>query len=237
MQVKRVEERLLARGILLEVDDSALDFLADRGYDPAFGATPAQPLRPSVLEATALSSAGLLLWAPTIHQLPCCWCIVCSCGTLYVSGIFACRCPSRQTDDSEGAGVCSRQGASFLPAVFRIPASLSAGSTSWLQQQSAGNSSRHPLSKSSAGPAATTVCPQEMLRGSFVEGDTVAVTISSGPDGRPAKLAFSRAAAGDGPPPAPVRDAEIIDAHSEVSGGEAGAAAAAGSAPAAASAA
>jgi ATP-dependent Clp protease ATP-binding subunit ClpA len=39
-QVKRVEERLLARGILLQVDDAALDFLADRGYDPAFGEGP-----------------------------------------------------------------------------------------------------------------------------------------------------------------------------------------------------
>jgi ATP-dependent Clp protease ATP-binding subunit ClpA len=39
-QVKRVEERLLARGILLRVDEPALDFLADRGYDPAFGARP-----------------------------------------------------------------------------------------------------------------------------------------------------------------------------------------------------
>ena len=37
-QVKRVEERLLARGILLRVDAAALDFLADRGFDPAFGA-------------------------------------------------------------------------------------------------------------------------------------------------------------------------------------------------------
>jgi C-terminal, D2-small domain, of ClpB protein len=36
-QVKRVEERLLARGILLRVDEAALDFLADRGFDPAYG--------------------------------------------------------------------------------------------------------------------------------------------------------------------------------------------------------
>jgi C-terminal, D2-small domain, of ClpB protein len=32
-----VEERLLARGILLRVDEAALDFLADRGFDPAYG--------------------------------------------------------------------------------------------------------------------------------------------------------------------------------------------------------
>ena len=42
----------------------------------------------------------------------------------------------------------------------------------------------------------TCLLVQEMLRGSFVEGDTVAVTVASGSDGRATGLAFCRAAAG-----------------------------------------
>lgn len=38
---------------------------------------------------------------------------------------------------------------------------------------------------------------QEMLRGSFVEGDTVAVTAATGSDGRVTGLAFSRVAVGE----------------------------------------
>jgi len=40
IQMKRVRERLEKRGIRLEVDDSAKEFLAQEGYDPVFGARP-----------------------------------------------------------------------------------------------------------------------------------------------------------------------------------------------------
>jgi hypothetical protein len=45
-------------------------------------------------------------------------------------------------------------------------------------------------------PSSLRLLLQEMLRGSFVEGDTVAVTVATGSDGRATGLAFSRAAAG-----------------------------------------
>ena len=40
MQVKKVEERLFSRGIALRVDEAAISYLAERGFDPAFGARP-----------------------------------------------------------------------------------------------------------------------------------------------------------------------------------------------------
>jgi len=40
IQVKRLEERLSDRKMALRISDSALDFLADVGYDPVYGARP-----------------------------------------------------------------------------------------------------------------------------------------------------------------------------------------------------
>lgn len=40
LQVGRVEERLVGRSIRLQLRPEAVDFLADRGFDPAFGARP-----------------------------------------------------------------------------------------------------------------------------------------------------------------------------------------------------
>ena len=40
IQLQRVRERLEKRGIRIEVDDSAKEFLAHEGYDPVFGARP-----------------------------------------------------------------------------------------------------------------------------------------------------------------------------------------------------
>ncbi|MCB1043396.1 MAG: ATP-dependent chaperone ClpB [Acidobacteria bacterium] len=40
LQIKEVNDRLKARNLTIELDPSALDFLAEAGYDPAFGARP-----------------------------------------------------------------------------------------------------------------------------------------------------------------------------------------------------
>ncbi|MDE3120146.1 MAG: AAA family ATPase, partial [Paracoccaceae bacterium] len=40
IQLRRLEKRLAARKIALELDDAALHWLADEGYDPVFGARP-----------------------------------------------------------------------------------------------------------------------------------------------------------------------------------------------------
>jgi ATP-dependent Clp protease ATP-binding subunit ClpB len=40
IQLKRLEKRLAARKITLELDTDALAWLADEGYDPVFGARP-----------------------------------------------------------------------------------------------------------------------------------------------------------------------------------------------------
>lgn len=39
-QVAKLGERLTPKGLSLALDDSALELLADRGFDPAFGARP-----------------------------------------------------------------------------------------------------------------------------------------------------------------------------------------------------
>jgi ATP-dependent Clp protease ATP-binding subunit ClpB len=40
LQLKDLESRLADEGLFLEVDEKALDILADEGYDPAYGARP-----------------------------------------------------------------------------------------------------------------------------------------------------------------------------------------------------
>ena len=53
-QAKRVAERLASRKIHLELEEDAVQFLADRGYDPAFGARPVKRVVQQLLE-TALA--------------------------------------------------------------------------------------------------------------------------------------------------------------------------------------
>ena len=38
IQVRKLIDRMAKQGIQLEVDDSALEVLAEKGYDPAYGA-------------------------------------------------------------------------------------------------------------------------------------------------------------------------------------------------------
>ena len=40
IQLKRLEKLLEERKITLKLDNDALDWLADKGYDPAYGARP-----------------------------------------------------------------------------------------------------------------------------------------------------------------------------------------------------
>ena len=44
LQIRELEERLLEKNINLLLDNSCLDWLADRGYDPIFGARPLKRL-------------------------------------------------------------------------------------------------------------------------------------------------------------------------------------------------
>ena len=44
LQIRELEERLLEKNINLLLDKSCLDWLADRGYDPIFGARPLKRL-------------------------------------------------------------------------------------------------------------------------------------------------------------------------------------------------
>lgn len=50
-QVGRVEERLAGRSIRLQLRPEAVDFLADRGFDPAFGARPVKRVVQRYLES------------------------------------------------------------------------------------------------------------------------------------------------------------------------------------------
>ncbi|MBD1909659.1 MULTISPECIES: ATP-dependent chaperone ClpB [unclassified Leptolyngbya] len=58
LQVKRLEERLTDRKMALRISDSALDFLADVGYDPVYGARPLKRAIQRELE-TAIAKAIL----------------------------------------------------------------------------------------------------------------------------------------------------------------------------------
>ena len=49
-QIKRVADRLSGRKIRLEVTEDAIEFLASRGYDPAFGARPVKRVVQQLLE-------------------------------------------------------------------------------------------------------------------------------------------------------------------------------------------
>jgi ATP-dependent Clp protease ATP-binding subunit ClpB len=40
LQIKRLEQRLSDRKLNLQISDSALDFIAEVGYDPVYGARP-----------------------------------------------------------------------------------------------------------------------------------------------------------------------------------------------------
>ena len=58
LQARRVEERLAAKKMHMELTDDAMDYLAERGYDPAFGARPVKRVVQQELE-TALAK-GIL---------------------------------------------------------------------------------------------------------------------------------------------------------------------------------
>jgi ATP-dependent Clp protease ATP-binding subunit ClpB len=58
LQADRVSKRLAERKMTLQLTDSAVDFLAERGYDPAFGARPVKRVVQQELE-TALAK-GIL---------------------------------------------------------------------------------------------------------------------------------------------------------------------------------
>ena len=44
LQFKQVQDMLAENGLNVELDQTALEYLADRGYDPAFGARPIKRL-------------------------------------------------------------------------------------------------------------------------------------------------------------------------------------------------
>lgn len=58
LQLDRVQQRLESRKIILEVSDAALDVIAERGYDPAFGA---RPIKRSIIAnvETPIAQKGL----------------------------------------------------------------------------------------------------------------------------------------------------------------------------------
>jgi len=58
IQMKRLEARLAARKITLDLDDSARKWLADEGYDPVFGA---RPLKRVIQRALQDQLAGMIL--------------------------------------------------------------------------------------------------------------------------------------------------------------------------------
>jgi len=58
IQMKRLEQRLSARKITLDLDDGARTWLADEGYDPVFGA---RPLKRVIQRALQDQLAGMIL--------------------------------------------------------------------------------------------------------------------------------------------------------------------------------
>ena len=55
-QAKKVSDRLASRKIKLALREDAVEFLGERGYDPAFGARPVKRVVQQLLE-TALAKA------------------------------------------------------------------------------------------------------------------------------------------------------------------------------------
>ena len=65
-------ERLSARKIRLELNDDAVAFLGERGYDPAFGARPVKRVVQQLLE-TAIAK---VLPPPHLHRILPSWSIL-----------------------------------------------------------------------------------------------------------------------------------------------------------------
>jgi len=65
--VRRLEERLLAKGIALRLDEGAIDFLADRGFDPAFGA---RPVKRAIQRELESSLAKVSIWGKELRKSP-----------------------------------------------------------------------------------------------------------------------------------------------------------------------
>ena len=73
IQLERVAKRLADRRIQLVFDDSSIEFLADKGYDPAFGARPIKraiqtylenPLSKELLQGKYLDGATIKISCP-----------------------------------------------------------------------------------------------------------------------------------------------------------------------------
>jgi ATP-dependent Clp protease ATP-binding subunit ClpB len=69
IQMSLVEERLAEKKIKLQVDESAIDFLAKKGFDPVFGARPLQRvIQSAVLNPMARTIiSGAVVAGDTIH--------------------------------------------------------------------------------------------------------------------------------------------------------------------------
>jgi len=72
IQMARLLKRLLARKITLEMDDAARTWMADKGYDPVYGARPLKrviqrylqdPLAQMLLSGTVLDGANVTVTA------------------------------------------------------------------------------------------------------------------------------------------------------------------------------
>ena len=68
LQLERVQSRLDERKIKLEFDDSALDFLCEKGYDPAMGARPVKRAIQNYVENTLAKEllSGTILDGQTV---------------------------------------------------------------------------------------------------------------------------------------------------------------------------
>ncbi len=60
LQAGKLGERLAAKGLQLQLDKDALAFLADRGFDPAFGARPVKRAIQRELESPLAKVLSLL---------------------------------------------------------------------------------------------------------------------------------------------------------------------------------
>ena len=50
LQITKLTERMKKQGVALRVDESAVELLAEKGYDPAFGARPLKRTIQSMLQ-------------------------------------------------------------------------------------------------------------------------------------------------------------------------------------------
>ena len=72
LQLRELKQRLAAKGIKLTLDDDALELLAERGYDPAYGARPVKRAIRQLIEdpLAALLISGEFSEADTVQVTP-----------------------------------------------------------------------------------------------------------------------------------------------------------------------